>query len=110
MDSIYLVWFSPNDPLAPALCLNVSARTFIHVEDWAFNQHPDGYFVTSIEKHYGSPTALNIIGGDVNVYLSDEGEVDEMIVSQMRHSTRVDHYDPPMASAAAIRASIERAF
>jgi hypothetical protein len=64
MDSTYVVWFHAIDIITePGLIhTRVNARTFVSVEDWAYQNVPDGYELRSIEKHYGTQAELAMFG------------------------------------------------
>lgn len=71
MDATYIVWFHSIGLRKDGIqSKRIEARTFLAVEDWAFDNVPDGYELRSIEKHYGTPSELALLNGAVDVTLS----------------------------------------
>jgi hypothetical protein len=66
MDSTYLVHFAYdsylNKDVEVILSKRVESHTFRNVEDWAYDNTPEGYVLQSIEKVYGTPSNLDMYG------------------------------------------------
>lgn len=59
--STYVVFYSP-EGFGPVRTCRIEADTFAAVEDWAFENAPEGHHVSSIEKIYGTANWLACFG------------------------------------------------